>query len=61
MRADHGSYFITMLNRTKHKMKRKEKKRSMKNITNITARLHTHVILFLKEKVLGLNSKNKTN
>ena len=61
MRADHGSYFVTMLNRTKHKRKRKEKKRSMKNITNIAARLYTHVILFLKEKVLGLNFKNKTN
>ena len=61
MRADHGSYFVTMLNRTKHKRKRKEKKRSMKNITNIAARLYTHVILFLKEKVLGLNFKNNTN
>jgi len=61
MRADHGSYFVTMLNRTKHKRKRKEKKRSMKNITNIAARLYTHVILFLKEKVSGLNFKNKTN
>jgi len=61
MRADHGSYFVTMLNRTKYKRKRKEKKRSMKNITNIAARLYTHVILFLKEKVLGLNFKNKTN
>ena len=61
MRAEHGSYFLTMLNRTKHEIKRKEKKRSMRNITNIAARLYTHVILSLKEKVLGLNSKNKMN
>ena len=61
MRAEHGSYFVTMLNRTKHERKRKEKKRSMRNITNIAARLYTHVILFLKEKVLGLNFKNNTN
>jgi len=30
----------------------------MKNITNIAARLHTHVILSLKEKALGLNETN---
>ena len=61
MRAEHGSYFVTMLNRTKHERKRKEKKRSMRNITNIAARLYTHVILSPSEKVLGLNSKNKMN
>jgi len=61
MRAEHSSYFVTMLYRTKHERKRKEKKRSMRNITNIAARLYTHVILSPSEKVLGLNSKNKMN
>ena len=56
VRADCSSHFITILNRTKHKRKRKEKKRN-----NIAARSHTHVILSLKEKALGLNSKNETN
>jgi len=42
MRADCGSYFITTLNRTKHKRKRKEKKEKKRSMKNIAAKWHTH-------------------
>ena len=55
---DHGSYFVTTLNRTKRR-----KQKNKKYIYNVIATkiLQVYIILSLSEKVFGLYSKKYMN
>ena len=56
--ADYSSYNVTILNRTKIREKEKNERKIKTKVITI---LHTHVILFPKEKAFRLYFKKNMN